>query len=382
MRKQMPDTVKHSFSAVTPEISCVNKDASAWKAQILRIALNLGLVVLLILNSNVRVRAQRIEETRFGDALEKLDIEAVRQALRTGANPNERFGGKGRSAIARVTIALIVSREYRDEGKLRRELEERIIAVLEELFKAGATIRSHDDDILDSSAIAGASLVAKYLLDRGANPNGRGGGSTPVVIATKYGHPDIVNLLVEYGARPLHPVTTAQIRFVAAAGKGDLIAMTEELKKGAQVNTRSPTGEIALVAAIEEGHFRGGNFKAVTELLRLGANPNLPADSPIRVTALHAAVFINERSFDADNGPAIVQALIKAGAHVSSTAAFQEQTPLHIAARLQNARAVRILLEAGAKVMPRDAKGKTPLDYAEAAPVIEVLKSHGAKELP
>ncbi len=81
MRKQMPDTVKHSFSAVTPEISCVNKDASAWKAQILRIALNLGLVVLLILNSNVRVRAQRIEETRFGDALEKLDIEAKSQGF-------------------------------------------------------------------------------------------------------------------------------------------------------------------------------------------------------------------------------------------------------------------------------------------------------------
>ena len=115
--------------------------------------------------------------------------------------------------------------------------------------------------------------------------------------------------------------------------------------------------------------------------MRLGADPNLKGGFQ---TPLHTVVLTREDLFEEDNGPAIVKALLKAGAHVSSTGTgfAREQTPLHIAARLQNAKAVRILLEAGAKVMPRDANGKTPLDYAEAAPVIELLKSYGAKESP
>jgi len=38
------------------------------------------------------------------------------------------------------------------------------------------------------------------------------------------------------------------------------------------------------------------------------------------------------------------------------------------------------LLKAGAKVMPRDEDGKTPLDLAESSAMIELLKSRGAKE--
>jgi hypothetical protein len=39
-----------------------------------------------------------------------------------------------------------------------------------------------------------------------------------------------------------------------------------------------------------------------------------------------------------------------------------------------------MLIEAGSKIMPKDDKGKTPLDYAESAEMIKLLKDHGAKE--
>ena len=58
----------------------------------------------------------------------------------------------------------------------------------------------------------------------------------------------------------------------------------------------------------------------------------------------------------------------------------QKQTPLHHAARMDNAKAAALLLKAGAKIMPRDANGKTPLDLAEAGPVIQLLKAAGAVE--
>jgi len=38
------------------------------------------------------------------------------------------------------------------------------------------------------------------------------------------------------------------------------------------------------------------------------------------------------------------------------------------------------LLKAGAKVMPRDEDGKTPLDLALSSAMIELLKAYGARE--
>jgi ankyrin repeat protein len=58
----------------------------------------------------------------------------------------------------------------------------------------------------------------------------------------------------------------------------------------------------------------------------------------------------------------------------------QGRTPLHVAAKFDNVRAAEILIRAGARLMAKDAKGKTPLDYAESASMIGLLKKHGATE--
>ena len=43
-------------------------------------------------------------------------------------------------------------------------------------------------------------------------------------------------------------------------------------------------------------------------------------------------------------------------------------------------RAADILIREGAKIMPRDRAGKTPLDYAESAAMIGLLKENDAIE--
>jgi ankyrin repeat protein len=183
-------------------------------------------------------QAQTTQETRFGDALSKLDVEAVRQALKSGANPNERYNRTGLSAISRVTSSLIMLNT--ESGRMTLdEAEEKAIAIFDVLFEAGAQLRPYDNQVLYWPVSQGARKVTKYLLDRGANPNaGDNSGSTPVTLGTYYGHPDIVGLLVEYGAKPLDSVTSTQIRFIAAAGRGDVIALKRELSNGARVNSQ------------------------------------------------------------------------------------------------------------------------------------------------
>jgi ankyrin repeat protein len=64
---------------------------------------------------------------------------------------------------------------------------------------------------------------------------------------------------------------------------------------------------------------------------------------------------------------------LKAGAKVSGTDE-RGWTPLHAAARFDNVLLAEILIKEGAKIMPRDNTGKTPLDYAESAAMIRLLK--------
>jgi len=76
-------------------------------------------------------------------------------------------------------------------GRVLPEVEDQLIAVYDVLFDAGATLRGYDRDILHGPAIAGSVRIAKYLLERGADPNGdEGDGSTPVILATKLAIPN------------------------------------------------------------------------------------------------------------------------------------------------------------------------------------------------
>jgi len=325
-------------------------------------------------------------QAQLSAAVDNLDTNAAREAVRAGADPNYRYGPRGHSVLGTVGFnvrGLPVQVPLPGlRARVTAETETRIIAIYEALFELGARLRSYDRGILLTPAYLGAPRVTKYLLERGANPNGENDdGDTPIILATEYGHPEVVSVLVAGGATPLDPATEAQVRMIAAAERGDLVALRRELTRGADVNRKSPTGKTALVAAIRGGVFiRGGNVIMLRELLKRSANPNVSGRFIGESSPLHAAVFRNEKDFESDNGPAIVDALLKAGAHVSSIAFHRKQTPLHVAAHLQNTKAAILLLKAGAKVMPKDEDGKTPLDLAESSAMIELLKAHGAKE--
>jgi ankyrin repeat protein len=80
-----------------------------------------------------------------------------------------------------------------------------------------------------------------------------------------------------------------------------------------------------------------------------------------------------------------VKLLLANGAEVNNQilgAPWKDYTPLHSAAFAGNAEVVRVLLEKGASVSAKAARGETPLSLAKSrgnAEVVKILLSVGAK---
>ncbi len=327
-------------------------------------------------NSIHILNAQDPKKTSFGNCLYRLDLEEVSKALAEGANPNERCSRTGRSTLNRTVGGLLVADAM---GPISPQIEEKAIKVLALLFNAGAEIRPDDSNILHGPVIAGAKNVTKYLLDKGANYNGVDDrGNTPLTLAVEFRHPEIIELLKQYGAEPIDKSINIQVILISAARRGDLASVKQTLSEGALVNGKNQSGETALTVAIREGH-----LMVVVELISSGADPNLPGPyTGLGYSPLHLAVFKPRRLFEYGTATEILVTLLKSGADVSSDKGYKRQTPLHIAVEMNNEIAVRILIEAGSKALARDDDGMAPLDYAESESIVKLLKSFSIIETP
>ena len=99
-----------------------------------------------------------------------------------------------------------------------------------------------------------------------------------------------------------------------------------------------------------------GNLAAVVEALRSGAD--VSAETADGWTALH---------FAAAQGRAdVARVLLDAGANVSADTTSVRRTPLHWAARNGRTETVHLLLRRGAQTASRDTEGSAPLHLAAA----------------
>jgi len=116
------------------------------------------------------------------------------------------------------------------------------------------------------------------------------------------------------------------------------------------------------------------NITAVEILLDAKADATICDHGYLGFSPIHYAV---------DNIP-ILKKFIASGADLSiqakGTGGSTGDTPLHIAVIGNHYRAAELLLEGGADIRIKNSDGKTPLDYAKSTEMIELLKSHGAKE--
>ena len=147
-----------------------------------------------------------------------------------------------------------------------------------------------------------------------------------------------------------------------AAERGDIAAVRELLKDGADVNAAQGDGMSALHWAAERGEAE------LAEVL-LYAGANVQATTRIgQYTPLHIA--------GKNGSAAVARALLKAGADVNVKTTNSGVTPLHMAASSGSAETVSALIDARADVNAKENEaGQTPLIFAAGLNRVEAIKT-------
>ncbi len=254
-------------------------------------------------------------------------------------------------------------------------------SVVESLLRDGEDANARDDKERTALHIAAAFNetpgIASALVKAGADPNSSDNyGRAALHLAAQSERAVIVDMLLTAGAEidardeqertPLHLAAGTGLSLLGEPGTNSG-AIGVLLKARAKVDARDESGGSPLHAAARNAP----TPEKIEELLAAGADPRL-SDKYGR-TALHFAA--------QGDSSAIVSKLLEAGAELHARDARGGWTPLHLAAWVCSTPAVvATLLDAGANSKVRDEDGKTPYDFAEKNvflrddPVYERLK--------
>ena len=201
--------------------------------------------------------------------------------------------------------------------------------------------------------------VRRLTCQEGHNVNTRGGhyGTTPLTVAAREGHDQVVEELIREGA---HVNVKDNVQLTAlyyASCNGYLSIVKRLLAAGADINVRNQRGETPLMRAAVEG-----KEKVVCELIRAGANVNVP--DQWGWTLLMRAAW--------EGRDEVICELIRAGASVNVATSKEwwygrpaaGSTALHFAAVCNKIKCGVLLMEAGADMTARNKEFKSPLDLA------------------
>ncbi len=330
-----------------------------------------------------------------------IDLKKITDCLEKGADPNyfsyENNEGNN-SVLSDYVFFSIAAIKYGSSVGAKIITEEDGNEVLKLFFEKGAKIRSADYRLIASS-IDETNLYLQTLLSNGLNPNLVVEGATQIERAIKAHNDKAVQILKEYGVNPSSEAEILKLIFFQAAFEDDIESMRLCIKKGVDINAKDPDGQTVLIHALKFGIFTDERTRAITFLLKNGADVNRRAEAGTythgETSPLHVAVFWSSLPLKLEreggiknpkmknapqNSKNILKALVKKGAYVSGHD-VNGKTPLHVAAETNNLYAAELLIKSGSKISGMDNKGRTALDYAESAEMIALLTGKSRSNL-
>ena len=357
------------------------------------------------------------EDNALIDAAFALNLKGVRAALAQGANPNVKRLGRsplGGTTLIPVLLSVVLGQPARDTWLqasankdewvgVGQSIDQTRTEIAKALFDAGTTLARLDATsraiLWNTSIRMGNVGLIRLLIDHGASVTNKifPEDVTPTELTLMEGQQSAYQLLVSRGGAPVNDASSAQFALLAAAERGDLAAMEQAMKDGAQIN-KVIDDQTALMVAVAGYIYTEAQLTAIKWLLEHGADPNVGSrfDLPLHRFVIASSFTLNEVSrwreedlialrpstrqdFDVHRVRAlnreILICLLKAGAKMSTKNNYG-WTPLHYAARFDNLMAAEILILEGAKILLRDAIDKAPLDYAVSGTMIRLLQSN------
>jgi truncated hemoglobin YjbI len=156
------------------------------------------------------------------------------------------------------------------------------------------------------------------------------------------------------GFRSRPAIFAALLARMLRSGRAAAIAFAlESVQLDPSLGTRRFAGRTLLHCAAA-----AGCLEMLTLLLGLGIDPD------IRDSGGHTPLYCASNECASPVGPAVVRALVHAGADVNARTGVTRATALHMAARRGHLEIARALLDCGASIHLRDSKGDTPLERA------------------
>ena len=205
------------------------------------------------------------------------------------------------------------------------------------------------------SAVNGNTDILRCFIENKADVDARTGNChcTLLIVVSKYGHTNVVNVLLQYGANVALTDKSGRtaLHFAASSSDNSCEILRCLIENGADIDKGRNDNQTPLMIAAQKGHVSVATF-----LIEHGANVDLQDENGN--TTLHHTLYGSDVSCE------ILSCLTGSGADVNGVNKVKH-TPLMIAAKRGHLNALTLLIKHGAHdVDLQDSDGYTALHYA------------------
>lgn len=299
-------------------------------------------------------------------AAKKGNTQVVQELLEKGAAVDFTGEGKdtpliaaargGHDDIIKILIekgAKLDTRGYRNDSALDRAIQNGHNKAVERIVEAGGiwqkspggAINPQRQNYLIRAIRRGRLSIVKIFVQHGADIDARAGSRnlTPLLEAIRTENPAIARYLIEKGCRVNETNTMGESPLLLAAKRGDIVSIRALSENGANYDHTGIKGRGVLHYAIIRD--------------RANRNNNLYDKYP------NNNLYDKYRNNNLYDKYPVVTELIRYGAKVNAVDEYGN-TPLHHAVTGGSLGEVKVLVENGADLYKKNARGETPLDYA------------------